>query len=172
MVIPRSRSRSMLSRNWAFSSRALTVPVSPRRRSASVDFPWSMWAMIEKFRMCLLASDTGDGLLTRALARRGVFLDGPRATRNPGGGAFRRSQWGISPARKPGKYQHLVLDLLLHHYRLWCRLDTPEGLARLRSTSAEPCERSVGAATRRQYGLSGWWGMGGVSGVGGSAWRR
>ncbi len=32
-------------------SRAVTVPVSSRMRSASVDLPWSMWAMIEKLRM-------------------------------------------------------------------------------------------------------------------------
>ena len=32
-------------------SRAMTVPVSSRMRSASVDLPWSMWAMIEKLRM-------------------------------------------------------------------------------------------------------------------------
>jgi hypothetical protein len=28
-------------------------------RSASVDFPWSMWAMIEKFRMCCMDSGIG-----------------------------------------------------------------------------------------------------------------
>ena len=32
-------------------SRAATVCVSSRIRSASVDLPWSMWAMIEKLRM-------------------------------------------------------------------------------------------------------------------------
>jgi len=31
--------------------RGSTVWVVSRMRSASVDFPWSMWAMIEKFRM-------------------------------------------------------------------------------------------------------------------------
>ena len=34
-------------------SRSATVSVSWRIRSASVDFPWSMWAMIEKLRMWL-----------------------------------------------------------------------------------------------------------------------
>ena len=29
----------------------LQGPVSSSRRSASVDLPWSMWAMIEKLRM-------------------------------------------------------------------------------------------------------------------------
>src|SRR5688572_2492871 len=33
-------------------SRPVTVFVISRMRSASVDFPWSMWAMIEKLRMC------------------------------------------------------------------------------------------------------------------------
>ena len=32
-------------------SRRATVPVTSSRRSASIDFPWSMWAMIEKLRM-------------------------------------------------------------------------------------------------------------------------
>src|SRR3954470_5929584 len=34
-------------------SRAINDPVSSRRRSESVDFPWSIWAMIAKLRMCL-----------------------------------------------------------------------------------------------------------------------
>jgi hypothetical protein len=41
----------MSSRNCADISRAETAPVRSSRRSASVDFPWSMWAMIEKLRM-------------------------------------------------------------------------------------------------------------------------
>src|SRR6059058_5040750 len=53
MVMPRSRSSSMSSRNCADISRAETAPVASRMRSASVDFPWSMWAMIEKLRMCV-----------------------------------------------------------------------------------------------------------------------
>src|SRR5438094_199296 len=51
MVMPRSRSRSMSSRYCAAISRGDTAPVRSRRRSASVDFPWSMCAMMEKFRM-------------------------------------------------------------------------------------------------------------------------
>src|SRR4051794_2278355 len=42
----------MLSSSCAFIARGSTVWVVSRMRSASVDFPWSMWAMIEKFRMC------------------------------------------------------------------------------------------------------------------------
>ncbi len=49
--MPRSRSRSIVSRYWARMSRASTAPVISRIRSDSVDLPWSMWAMIEKFRM-------------------------------------------------------------------------------------------------------------------------
>src|SRR4051794_40778444 len=52
MVIPRSRSRSIESSTWARIDRGSTVLVISRMRSASVDFPWSMWAMIEKLRMC------------------------------------------------------------------------------------------------------------------------
>src|ERR1022692_4490052 len=51
MVIPRSRSRSMLSMNCALRSRSVSAPVASSNRSASVDLPWSMWAMIEKLRM-------------------------------------------------------------------------------------------------------------------------
>src|SRR5262252_1906524 len=51
MVIPRSRSRSILSRNWSCFSRSERAPVASRMRSARVDLPWSMCAMIEKLRM-------------------------------------------------------------------------------------------------------------------------
>src|SRR6185503_7696059 len=59
MVMPRSRSSSMSSRNCADISRAETAPVRSRSRSASVDFPWSMWAMIEKLRMRSVSSGSG-----------------------------------------------------------------------------------------------------------------
>ena len=51
MVMPRSRSISMLSSIWAFMSRSATVPVDWISRSARVDLPWSIWATIEKLRM-------------------------------------------------------------------------------------------------------------------------
>src|SRR3989449_9703050 len=50
IVIPRSRSRSIVSRTWSCISRWLIEPVCSSRRSASVDLPWSMWAMMQKFR--------------------------------------------------------------------------------------------------------------------------
>src|SRR4051794_33867923 len=53
MVIPRSRSRSIESSSCSRMSREATVWVISRMRSARVDFPWSMWAMIEKLRMRL-----------------------------------------------------------------------------------------------------------------------
>src|SRR5262249_2084911 len=51
IVIPRSRSSSIESSTCARISRPVTVFVSSRMRSASVDLPWSMCAMIEKLRM-------------------------------------------------------------------------------------------------------------------------
>ena len=51
MVIPRSLSKSMESRTWATIFLALTAPVYSNNRSARVDFPWSIWAMIQKFRI-------------------------------------------------------------------------------------------------------------------------
>jgi hypothetical protein len=46
----------MLSSIWAVESRVEIVPVRSRRRSASVDLPWSMWAMMEKLRMRLMSN--------------------------------------------------------------------------------------------------------------------
>src|SRR6266849_4054756 len=51
MVIPRSRSRSMESRTCSCISRCVSAPVISSKRSASVDLPWSMCAMMQKFRM-------------------------------------------------------------------------------------------------------------------------
>jgi len=53
--MPLSLSKSILSRNCSFISRWGTVPVTWSNLSANVDFPWSIWAMIEKFRIL----DTG-----------------------------------------------------------------------------------------------------------------
>ena len=51
IVMPRSRSMSMRSRYWARISRSETTPVICSIRSANVDLPWSMWAMMQKLRM-------------------------------------------------------------------------------------------------------------------------
>src|SRR5438046_8226255 len=53
MVMPRSRSRSMVSSTCSIIWRCERAAVTSSRRSASVDLPWSMCAMIEKFRMNL-----------------------------------------------------------------------------------------------------------------------
>src|SRR5579871_1171075 len=42
----------MVSSTCSTMSRWLTAPVRSNRRSASVDLPWSMWAMMQKFRIC------------------------------------------------------------------------------------------------------------------------
>ena len=51
IVIPRSRSSSIESRICSRISRCGTASVSSRMRSASVDLPWSMCAMIAKLRI-------------------------------------------------------------------------------------------------------------------------
>src|SRR5665647_2296551 len=51
MVMPRSRSMSMRSRYCARIARGSTIPVICSIRSARVDLPWSMWAMMQKLRM-------------------------------------------------------------------------------------------------------------------------
>src|ERR1041385_9082331 len=53
MVMPRSRSSSIESSTCSDISRSARPPHIWMKRSASVDLPWSMWAMIEKFRMWL-----------------------------------------------------------------------------------------------------------------------
>ncbi|OQB89143.1 MAG: hypothetical protein BWX83_01215 [Candidatus Cloacimonetes bacterium ADurb.Bin117] len=50
MVMPFSRSRSILSSNCATSTLPTTLVLS-RKRSARVDFPWSMCAMMQKLRI-------------------------------------------------------------------------------------------------------------------------
>src|SRR5436189_5977362 len=51
MVMPRAFSRSMASSICADMSRSATVPVRFKRRSDSVVFPWSIWAMMLKLRI-------------------------------------------------------------------------------------------------------------------------
>src|SRR3954466_4793576 len=73
MVMPRSRSMSILSRYCARMSRPSTIPVNSSIRSASVDLPWSMCAMMQKFRMRAGSVDTHHGGMT-APAAEGVRL--------------------------------------------------------------------------------------------------
>ena len=51
IVMPRSRSMSIRSRYCARAARSSTTPVSWSIRSARVDLPWSMCAMMQKLRM-------------------------------------------------------------------------------------------------------------------------
>ena len=50
IVIPRSRSISIVSRSCACISRCAIVPVASNNLSAKVDLPWSMCAIMQKFR--------------------------------------------------------------------------------------------------------------------------
>ena len=61
MVMPRSRSRSIESRNCSVISREETAPVLSIRRSDKVVLPWSMCAMIEKLRMFFMAKGPAPG---------------------------------------------------------------------------------------------------------------
>src|SRR5439155_6236972 len=84
--MPRSRSRSIESRNWSRMSRSLTAPVSTRIRSARVDFPWSIWAATTIFRMEL-------GSVTVNVQHTGAFR------------AVRRPRSPLVQSRAYGKYQ-------------------------------------------------------------------
>ena len=52
IVMPRSRSDVHPVQVLARIERSSTTPVSCSIRSASVDLPWSIWAMMQKFRIC------------------------------------------------------------------------------------------------------------------------
>ena len=54
MVIPRSRSISLLSRNWSRASLWEMVDVRSNSLSARVDLPWSMCAITQKLRIFCL----------------------------------------------------------------------------------------------------------------------
>src|SRR5436190_18279601 len=83
MVIPRSRSMSILSSTWALPviSRSVRPPVAWISRSASVDLPWSICAMMEKLRILLIsvipprAIVAGDrGAIDEAYRARGTWI--------------------------------------------------------------------------------------------------
>src|SRR5579863_1920217 len=75
MVMPRSRSSSMLSRTWLVISRSLSAPVTWISRSARVDFPWSIWAMIAKLRIWAI----GVSVMVRQVCGVGRLGQGHRA---------------------------------------------------------------------------------------------
>ena len=65
IVMPRSRSMSIRSRYCARAARSSTTPVSWSIRSASVDLPWSMCAMMQKLRMIDGSVEPGFGAFLR-----------------------------------------------------------------------------------------------------------
>ena len=111
MVMPRSRSRSIESRYCARMSRASTAPVSSSMRSASVDLPWSMWAMIERLRMRSMVAVGGGWALSydRAIVADNGTLSAPcrrqtgRFSSRCGG---RRSRARARPRKPPDVLGH------------------------------------------------------------------
>src|SRR3954462_15046389 len=100
MVMPRSRSMSMRSRYWARMLRPSTIPVTSSMRSASVDLPWSMWAMMQKFRM--RAGSVVAGVVTvspSSHARTGGTAFDPASSRSAVPG---RADAGLPDAMRPG----------------------------------------------------------------------
>ncbi len=77
MVMPRSRSMSMRSRYWARICRGSTTPVICSIRSASVDLPWSMWAMMQKLRISAGSVRLGSGTLLGVAGTLVRFSVGP-----------------------------------------------------------------------------------------------
>src|SRR3954451_13937381 len=95
MVMPRSRSRSISSSTWACISRSLTEPVNSRRRSESVDLPWSMWAMMAKLRKKRASIQSRPRRFLRQWIKRNRSLDAP-AVASPHGLAYHRHRVFLS----------------------------------------------------------------------------
>ena len=94
IVMPFSRSRSIESRTWLVIWRASIVWVSSSSRSASVDLPWSMWAMIEKLRR------RSWGMVTRRQCSRSGRRRRARTETPTDDQRRRRSTW-TRPSRSP-----------------------------------------------------------------------
>src|SRR5262245_32685233 len=142
MVMPRSRSMSIRSRYCARALRSSTTPVSCSTRSASVDLPWSVCAMMQQFLMIAGAvrPDGGGALLEgtnrpseddvwgRVILPRGPRLTEPTALacrgdlpapdhpRERGQGPVERA-----PAARPGDRVRAGVVLRLHLRTGGCR---------------------------------------------------
>src|SRR5262245_38504505 len=149
MVMPRSRSRSMSSRNCDDISRFDTVPVRSRRRSASVDLPWSMCAMIEKLRMCAVSRGGLPGPASDGpYGRRGMSATIPApCIRVPSGPVFEARRTGVEYLALALGFLLLIFGVgpflilgVLHHgqaHRQSCRLGR---LAPAHRTAGPRCE--------------------------------
>src|SRR4051795_8882002 len=107
MVMPRSRSMSILSRYCARMCRLSTSPVRSSIRSANVDLPWSMWAMMQKFRMRAGSVDTH---------HRGTSRRSRRPLLGGGWGGGRMSGMGIGPAAEGVRVAYDALPPAVHDW--------------------------------------------------------
>ena len=76
-------------------SRSATTPVSCSIRSASVDLPWSMWAMMQKFRICAGAVKVWSAKLLMGISWSGSYS----ARRAPLCGPSRLQRIEAGPSR-------------------------------------------------------------------------
>src|SRR5215510_5917163 len=72
--MPFSLSRSISSSTWSIISRSLIVLVACNSLSARVDLPWSIWAMIQKFRIFFMSSILLKRLLCLKIGGEGTFF--------------------------------------------------------------------------------------------------
>src|ERR1700687_1032746 len=115
MVMPRSRSMSIESRIWSRKSRSSTAPQRWISRSARVDLPWSMWAMMQKFRMFSKPGLPRGGLAGRSY--NGRSLGGCRGGRYGSGGHIRRADDDAAQS-KPRLHHHVeAVDRRLGRHR-------------------------------------------------------
>src|SRR2546428_5395408 len=68
IVMPRSRSMSIESRNCSRMSRGSTAPHSSRMRSVRVVLPWSMWLSVLTQRIRVVGGTTGQGTVGPLMA--------------------------------------------------------------------------------------------------------
>ena len=99
--MPRSRSMSMRSRYWARICRWSTTPVSWSIRSASVDLPWSMCAMMQKLRIRAGSVRLGSGTFVRGRGHAGSCRVLAVGSGGEGFGSFRRPHGPMRAGRRP-----------------------------------------------------------------------
>ena len=131
--MPRSRSRSIESSTCASISRSDRPPHSWMMRSASVDLPWSMCAMMEKLRMrSIWGGQTSGGGERNKKGTPGALSNSSKQpvilTDDDGGGLSTNRQLVTTASCRR------VVTGALFEFRAWIRSSA--------STSA-PCDRSL-----------------------------
>src|SRR3954469_6419386 len=160
MVMPRSRSMSIRSRYCARALRSSTTPVSWSIRSASVDLPWSMWAMMQKLRIVPGSVRPGCGAGTVRVMPSEIL---PRVRRCSDSAATRRHAGATYASRTgagwfgPGRSRRKDVPVQpspIPHGRTARRLEWAHLPPPVRAAIEQQCGASVVSATSRNGGFT------------------